>query len=603
MSNTLKGRSKTPLQFKVFHTLLGLAVFFSLITVPAEAQVINIFGISTASEFLWWPIVFFILQLIYNIYGFAYLRHTVFSVILFHAVYILFLKFAIWLPASSFWKMQETYTQVLGRDFVYLIQSSFFIWACSLLPIRFSNTSNWGALILFSLLNMFWLNPHDDNNASQLIVPLLIFGFLNIFCQGLLNLITKIEQIEQSANVDTRLFEFHLPQTIRKNGKTFKYHHLLFCSSIVFFIASKTMAAKFISIGFLTINVGGIVFSLAYLAADMMTDVYGIERTKQMVLFVIFCNLLFVFDVWITNLLAIDANNSFRSILHNQARMFIASASAFFLGMTINSTVISLIKSRQRKRGISLKKEFITTVWVRIATSSAFGIIILSLLYMGARRVTADAPNRLQNFAELMLQFADGQVKDCFHGKNNLIAPMALTIFMWVFLMNFMDILPVDVLPLIAGATGLHHLKVVPTNDLNLTVAMALSVFILIVFYSIKIKGIKGFVWELTRQPFGHVLFIPFNLLLESVNLLAKPVSLSLRLFGNLYAGELIFILLALLTLNTAQISGTTLATLGLAQFFLSLGWSIFHILVITLQAFIFMVLTIVYLSLAHEDH
>jgi uncharacterized integral membrane protein (TIGR00697 family) len=136
------------------------------------------------------------------------------------------------------------------------------------------------------------------------------------------------------------------------------------------------MAAKFISIGFLTINVGGIVFSLAYLAADMMTDVYGIERTKQMILFVIFCNLLFVFDVWITNLLAIHENDSFRTILHNQARMFIASATAFFLGMTINSTVISIIKSRQRKRGISLKKEFITTVWTRIATSSAFGIII-----------------------------------------------------------------------------------------------------------------------------------------------------------------------------------------------------------------------------------
>ncbi|WP_231957851.1 VUT family protein [Legionella pneumophila] len=144
----------------------------------------------------------------------------------------------------------------------------------------------------------------------------------------------------------------------------------------MFFIASKTMAAKFISIGFLTINVGGIVFSLAYLAADMMTDVYGIERTKQMVLFVIFCNLLFVFDVWITNLLAIGENDPFRLILHNQARMFIASATAFFLGMTINSTVISFIKSRQRRRGISLKKEFITTVWTRIATSSAFGIII-----------------------------------------------------------------------------------------------------------------------------------------------------------------------------------------------------------------------------------
>lgn len=188
--------------------------------------------------------------------------------------------------------------------------------------------------------------------------------------------IVNIEQIYLPNNIDNYLFRFQLPHIMMASGKRFKYHHMLFCSSIVFFIASKTMAAKFISIGFLTLNVGGIVFSLAYLAADMMTDVYGIERTKQMVLFVIFCNLLFVFDVWITNLLAVGQNDPFKAILHNQARMFVASATAFFLGMTINSTVISIIKTRQRKRGISLKKEFITTVWTRIATSSAFGIMI-----------------------------------------------------------------------------------------------------------------------------------------------------------------------------------------------------------------------------------
>ena len=116
MSNSLPGKSKTPLQFRVFHTLLGFSVFFSLITVPAEAQIIHLFGIATASEFLWWPIVFFALQLIYRVYGFPYLRHTLYSVILFRAIYVLFLKFAIWLPASSFWTMQEVYTQVLGRD-------------------------------------------------------------------------------------------------------------------------------------------------------------------------------------------------------------------------------------------------------------------------------------------------------------------------------------------------------------------------------------------------------------------------------------------------------------------------------------------------------
>ena len=136
------------------------------------------------------------------------------------------------------------------------------------------------------------------------------------------------------------------------------------------------MASKFISIGFITINVGGIVFSLAYLASDVMTDVYGIERTKQMILFVIFSNLLFVFDVWITNFLSINNHSEFSDILHNQARMFFSSGIAFFLGMTINSSVISMIKSKQRKRGISLKKEFITTVWTRVATSSSFGIIL-----------------------------------------------------------------------------------------------------------------------------------------------------------------------------------------------------------------------------------
>lgn len=235
--------------------------------------------------------------------------------------------------------------------------------------------------------------------------------------------------------------------------------------------------------------------------------------------------------------------------------------------------------------------------------SLILGGIVAALMYFGARRVTTGVPGKLQNFAEMMLQFADNQVKDCFHGKNNLIGPLALTIFLWVFLMNFMDILPVDVLPMIAQMGGVHNLKVVPTNDLNLTFGLSLSVFVLILYYSIKIKGAKGFIKELTLQPFNHIAFIPFNLLLELVGLIAKPISLALRLFGNLYAGELIFILIALLTLNAASTSLVGTVTLGSAQFILALAWSIFHILVITLQAFIFMVLTIVYLSLAHEEH
>ncbi len=231
------------------------------------------------------------------------------------------------------------------------------------------------------------------------------------------------------------------------------------------------------------------------------------------------------------------------------------------------------------------------------------GLVVLALMYFGARKVTTGVPGKLQNFAELMLQFADNQVKDCFHGKNNLIGPLALTIFLWVFFMNFMDIVPVDILPDVAQLGGIHYLKVVPTNDLNLTFALSLSVFMLILFYSIKIKGAKGFIKELTLQPFNHPAFIPFNLLLELVGLIAKPISLALRLFGNLYAGELIFILIALLTLNAATSSLISTVTLSSAQFLLALAWSIFHILVITLQAFIFMVLTIVYLSLAHEEH
>jgi F-type H+-transporting ATPase subunit a len=235
--------------------------------------------------------------------------------------------------------------------------------------------------------------------------------------------------------------------------------------------------------------------------------------------------------------------------------------------------------------------------------SIVLGIFALGFLYFGARRVSTGVPGKLQNFAEIMLTFADNQVKDCFHGKNKVIGPLALTIFIWVFLMNFMDIVPVDVLPALAKMAGFHYLKVVPTNDLNLTFALSLSVFFLILFYSLKIKGAKGFIKELTLQPFNNPIFIPFNLLLELVGLIAKPISLALRLFGNLYAGELIFILIALLTLHASSTTIASTATLGVAQFILSLAWSIFHILVITLQAFIFMVLTIVYLSLAHEDH
>lgn len=222
--------------------------------------------------------------------------------------------------------------------------------------------------------------------------------------------------------------------------------------------------------------------------------------------------------------------------------------------------------------------------------SIGLGILFLWLFRMAAKKASTDTPSGLQNFVELMVEFVSGSVKESFHGKSKVIAPLALTIFVWIFLMNLMDLIPVDFVPRIAhDVFGLGYFKIVPTTDINATLGMSLSVFFLIIFYSISIKGFGGFVKELTLQPFNTPIMIPFNFVLEMVGLLAKPVSLALRLFGNLYAGELIFILIAVLP--------------WFAQWVLSVPWAIFHILVITLQAFIFMMLTIVYLSMAHEEH
>jgi F-type H+-transporting ATPase subunit a len=212
---------------------------------------------------------------------------------------------------------------------------------------------------------------------------------------------------------------------------------------------------------------------------------------------------------------------------------------------------------------------------------------------------------------ELVVEFVDNQVKDSFHGTSKVIAPLALTIFCWVFLFNAMDLLPVDLLPGLARGAGIEHLKVVPSTDINVTFGMSLTVFILIIYYSIKMKGLGGFIKELTLQPFSsknvavQALLVPINLLLELVTLFARPVSLALRLFGNLYAGEMIFLLLALLTLSSGFGGLLTVGGwLGLiAQTVLGLLWAIFHSLVITLQAFIFMVLTVVYLAMANEHH
>ncbi len=220
--------------------------------------------------------------------------------------------------------------------------------------------------------------------------------------------------------------------------------------------------------------------------------------------------------------------------------------------------------------------------------SAVLGLAFILTFKYAAERATSGVPGPIQNFAEMLVEFVDGQVKDTFHGRNELIAPLALTIFCWVFLMNAMDLLPVDLLPTIAALEGTPYLRVVPSTDLNATFAMSITVFLLIMYYSFKVKGPWEFTKDILLHPFG-VWFIPFNLLLRLVEEFAKPISLALRLFGNLYAGELIFILIALMP--------------WYLQPLLSFPWAIFHLLIITLQAFIFMVLTIVYLSMAHASH
>ncbi|TGD72785.1 F0F1 ATP synthase subunit A [Mangrovimicrobium sediminis] len=226
--------------------------------------------------------------------------------------------------------------------------------------------------------------------------------------------------------------------------------------------------------------------------------------------------------------------------------------------------------------------------------SIGLGVIFCWLFTRVAKKASSGVPSGMVNAFEMIVGFVDNTVKDTFHGHNKLIAPLALTIFVWVFLMNLMDLIPVDLVPHLLMLVGVPYQKIVPSTDPNITMGMAVGVFILMLYYSIKVKGF-GFVKELTLNPFNHPLFIPINLFMEVVGLLAKPFSLGLRLFGNMYAGEMIFILIA--ALFSAGIAWMVPA--GLLQ----IGWAIFHILVITLQAFIFMVLTIVYLSMAHEDH
>jgi F-type H+-transporting ATPase subunit a len=229
-----------------------------------------------------------------------------------------------------------------------------------------------------------------------------------------------------------------------------------------------------------------------------------------------------------------------------------------------------------------------------MAISIGLGLLFLFLFRMAAKKASVGVPSGLQNFVEWVIEFIDNSVRGSFSHKNPLVAPLALTVFMWVLLMNMMDLIPVDWLPLVGSMAGLPYLKVVPSTDPNITFGMSISIFFLVLFYSVKMKGAGGFFSELAFQPFPKFMF-PINLLLEGVGLIAKPLSLSLRLFGNMYAGEMIFILIALM------FGGSWIMALfgGALQW----AWAVFHILIITLQAFIFMTLTIVYLDMAHSEH
>lgn len=229
------------------------------------------------------------------------------------------------------------------------------------------------------------------------------------------------------------------------------------------------------------------------------------------------------------------------------------------------------------------------------------GAVFLFFFYHIGRKMTTGTPSNSQNFIESVVDFIDENVRGSFNGKNPLVAPLALTVFIWIILMNTMDLIPVDWIPYTAQKIGVffgadpHHVffKVVPTTDPNATFGLAIGIFLLMLFYSIKVKGFGGFAAELTlhpfesKNPFLKVLLIPANFFLEFVSLVAKPVSHSLRLFGNMYAGEMIFILIALLPFWI--------------QWTLSLPWAIFHILIVLLQAFIFMTLVIVYMDMAHD--
>ncbi|MFT3906637.1 MAG: F0F1 ATP synthase subunit A [Steroidobacteraceae bacterium] len=237
-----------------------------------------------------------------------------------------------------------------------------------------------------------------------------------------------------------------------------------------------------------------------------------------------------------------------------------------------------------------------------LAMSTALATLVAFLLWIAARRVSANAaPSGFASFVEFIYDWVDGQVGDIYHGSRTFLTALAFTLFTWVVAMNAMDLLPLDLPGNVAGLFGASHWRVLPTADLNGTIAEALVVLLLVIGASIRAKGVGGYLHEWVAAPFGPALF-PFNIILNIVELLAKPVSLSMRLYGNMFAGEVLFMLIALLGFI---VTGFTVGS-GLAfvtQVLLGASWAIFHILIVLLQAYIFMVLPIVYISMSEEHH
>jgi F-type H+-transporting ATPase subunit a len=237
-----------------------------------------------------------------------------------------------------------------------------------------------------------------------------------------------------------------------------------------------------------------------------------------------------------------------------------------------------------------------------LIASGLVGIAVFGLMAWVAVHATPGVPGKLQAFVEIVTGMVHQQVRDTFHGKSELVTPLAITVFVWVFCMNAVDLIPVDFISGALHLLGVEHFKAVPTTDPSATFAMSLTVFALIIIFNIKFKGVGGVLHEVFAAPFGLWL-APVNFVLRVIEEVAKPISLALRLFGNMFAGEVLFILIVLLAGIWSSHAIASSSAWMFLHVLLSLGWGIFHILIITLQAFVFMMLTIVYMSLAAESH